>query len=305
MNLRVRRLVRVLLIVALVMVCLGASACAASISCRINANTKVYKSPSTSSASLKVAKNTSVTMTAYSGNWAQITKSGVKAYIPLKYLTLTKRLTAYASTSTPLYKSASSSSGKLGTLAKGTTVYINGRDGSYYRVQNSSGSITGYVKISCVSSSKPKTSSSSSSSSKAKYSSSMSNSQKIEYVIAVAESLKGKPYSSNANPPSSFDCSRYVKYCFAQAKVSLSGSAQAQGYDTSRQRIKSISSLKRGDVVVFNTNASDSDLSDHTGIYLGSGYFIHASSSAGKVIVSSLSSGYYKRTFSWGLRIFG
>ncbi len=316
MNTTLRRLVRVLVISAALMVCLCVTAFAASISCRVNTTTKVYKSPSTSSASIKVAKNTRVTMTAYNGSWALVTRDGVKAYIPIKYLTLTNRLTAYTSTSTAMYKSASSSSSKLGTLAKGTKIYINGRDGSYFRVQNSSGSITGYVKISNVTSKKPSgsssgsssdssSSSSSGSSSSGKYSPSMSNSQKIEYVISVAESLKGKPYSSSANPPSSFDCSRYVKYCFGQADVKLSGTAKTQGYDTSHERITSISSLKRGDVVVFNTNASDDDLSDHTGIYLGSGYFIHASSSAGKVIVSSLSSGYYKRVFSWGLRIFG
>ena len=61
--------------------------------------------------------------------------------------------------------------------------------------------------------------------------------------------------------------------------------------------------LKRGDMVCFDT-VSDSDACDHTGIYLGNGYFIHASSAAKKVILSSLSSGYYKRTFSWGRRVF-
>ena len=49
---------------------------------------------------------------------------------------------------------------------------------------------------------------------------------------------------------------------------------------------------------------SDDDLSDHVGIYIGEGYFIHASSAARKVILSFLRSGYYKRTFSWGRRIF-
>ena len=53
----------------------------------------------------------------------------------------------------------------------------------------------------------------------------------------------------------------------------------------------------------FDT-VSDNDECDHTGIYLGGGYFIHASSAAKKVILSSLASGYYKRTFSWGRRIF-
>ena len=60
--------------------------------------------------------------------------------------------------------------------------------------------------------------------------------------------------------------------------------------------------LKRGDLVFFDT-VSDSDLSDHAGIYLGNGYFIHASSGGGKVMVSNLASGYYNRVFVWGRRV--
>lgn len=322
MKINIRQLMRSVLIIMILMVYLSSSALAASYACKINTRTKVYQRASTSSASITVPKNMKCTMTGLSGSWARVKNGKTTAYIPVKYLTLTNRITAYAASSTPMYKKASSSSSKMGTLSKGTKVYINGRDGSFFRCQNSSGSITGYVKISALSPNKPKVSSSSSSSSGSSsssnsssssssstsvptYSSGMSNSQKIDFIVKLAESLKGKPYSSSANPPKSFDCSRFVKYCFGQAKISLSGSAKDQGYSSKYDRITSTGSLKKGDVVVFNTNSTDSDLSDHTGIYIGSGYFIHASSSAGKVIVSSLSSGYYKRTFSWGLRIIG
>jgi cell wall-associated NlpC family hydrolase len=287
------------------MVYFCSSALAAGYACRINTSTKVYKRASTSSASMKVGKNTKCTMKGVKGSWAQIERSGTSAYIPVKYLTLTDRITAYASKSTTMYKRASASSSKLGTLAKGTTVYINGRDGSFFRCQNKSGSVTGYVKMSHLTEKKPSSSSVSSSagSSSSSTSSSSGKTGKVETAIKMAESLLGKPYDSDANPPKSFDCSRFVRYCYDQADVSLSASAKSQGYDSRYERVASVSALKRGDVVVFNTNASDSDLSDHTGIYLGSGHFIHASSSAGKVIKSSLSSGYYERTFSWGLRI--
>ena len=56
-------------------------------------------------------------------------------------------------------------------------------------------------------------------------------------------------------------------------------------------------------MVFFNTNLTDGDMCDHTGIYIGNGDFIHASSSAGKVIISNLNSGYYNQRFSWGRRI--
>ena len=105
--------------------------------------------------------------------------------------------------------------------------------------------------------------------------------------------------------PEKFDCSGFTYYCFKQIGITLKDSAYKQGYDSKYEKLMTFSELKRGDVVIFNT-VSDSDLSDHTGIYLGNGYFIHASSSAKKVVVSQFktsSSNYYERVFSWGLRI--
>ena len=119
----------------------------------------------------------------------------------------------------------------------------------------------------------------------------------------MAQYLLGVPYSSSANPPASFDCAKFCHYCYGQASSgAVKGSCHEQGYDDRYDRI-SYDDLKRGDMVCFDT-VSDSDACDHTGIYLGGGYFIHASSAAKKVILSSLSSGYYKRTFSWGKRVF-
>ncbi len=57
-----------------------------------------------------------------------------------------------------------------------------------------------------------------------------------------------------------------------------------------------------GDLVFFNT-VSDSDLSDHAGIYISDGNFIHASSGGGEVMIFNLDSGYYNRVFSWGRRV--
>ena len=54
---------------------------------------------------------------------------------------------------------------------------------------------------------------------------------------------------------------------------------------------------------MFFDTVTDNDPSDHAGIYLGGGWFIHASSGQGKVVVSNLASGYYNRVFSWGRRV--
>ncbi len=135
------------------------------------------------------------------------------------------------------------------------------------------------------------------------YSESMSNPEKLEYVIYVAQNQLGKPYVWGANGPSKYDCSGLTCYIFKKIGISLKRSAYSQGYDNSHPKIEGISNLRRGDAVYFNT-VSDSDLSDHAGIYIGNGYFIHASSGGHRVVVSSLLSGsYYNRVFSWGRRI--
>ena len=88
---------------------------------------------------------------------------------------------------------------------------------------------------------------------------------------------------------------------FKKYGYSLLRSAQQQGYNDKYTKL-SRSQLKMGDIVCFNT-ISDSDLSDHVGIYISDGDFIHASSGGGRVMISNLDSGYYNRVFSWGRRI--
>lgn len=124
---------------------------------------------------------------------------------------------------------------------------------------------------------------------------------KLEYVIYIGQNQLGKPYVYGANGTSSYDCTGFTCYCFKQIGISLKRSAVDQGYDNTYTKISSISDLQRGDLVYFDT-ISDSDLSDHAGIYLGGGFFIHASSGQGKVVISTLASGYYNRVFSWGRR---
>ena len=125
--------------------------------------------------------------------------------------------------------------------------------------------------------------------------------EKIEYVIYVAQQQLGKPYVYGASGTSKYDCSGLTLYCYKQVGVSLPHSAQMQGYNCGT-KIESLSSMQRGDIVCMNT-VSDSDLSDHVGIYLGNNKMIHASSGAGEVIISDLGSGYYNRVFSWGRRV--
>lgn len=126
--------------------------------------------------------------------------------------------------------------------------------------------------------------------------------EKLEYVIYLAQGKLGKPYVYGATGPDKFDCSGLTTWAFKAVGVALKRSAYAQGYDESFTKIEGVPGLRRGDLVFFNT-ISDSDLSDHVGIYLGEGYFIHASSGGHRVVVSNLTTGFYNRVYSWGRRV--
>ena len=310
MSRRIPRVLRALILVMAVMLAF-ASALADSVEVRLNASTKVYQKATTSARSAKVPKGLRVDLKACAKGWGKITYKGRTAYVKLKYLDRVNPLKAYVTEAASIYRDSSASK-KLATAPAGTVVYVVGVDGSYVRVQNKSGSETGYIKAGVLSSGKVSASGGQSSSG-ASGSDSMPESlratesgaagSKIERAIFVAQALVGAPYAKKAEPPKSFDCATYAYYCYGKAGCdSMKSSSKGQGYDDSFDKID-YDHLKRGDLVCFDT-VSDKDLSDHVGIYLGSGYFLHASSAAKKVMLSSLSSGYYKRTFSWGRRIF-
>ncbi|MDO4740934.1 MAG: peptidoglycan-binding protein [Eubacteriales bacterium] len=124
----------------------------------------------------------------------------------------------------------------------------------------------------------------------------------IETVIRYALAQLGKPYVYGSAGPNSFDCSGLTYYCFKKVGITLPRSARDVGYSTALGERIPYDELQRGDIVCFNT-ISDSDLSDHVGIYLGDGKFIHAPHTGSDVIVASMSSGYYVRNFSWARRV--
>ena len=121
-------------------------------------------------------------------------------------------------------------------------------------------------------------------------------------IIETAKKYLGCKYVYACEDPPYFDCSGLTQYVFKQYGYSLLRTAYQQGYNDKYQKL-TMSQLKTGDLVFFNTNLTDGDLCDHTGIYIGNGDFIHASSSAAKVIISNLNTGYYSQRFSWGRRI--
>ena len=118
---------------------------------------------------------------------------------------------------------------------------------------------------------------------------------RIDKFINAANSKIGCEYLLGARGPNKFDCSGFVYWCLKQAGVEGTR-LNAAGYSmkSNWKKIDSINNLKRGDILFFR---SDTDKSvNHTGIYVGGGNMIDASSGNGKVVKRALSA-YWKRNF--------
>lgn len=269
-------------------------------------------------------RNVEFTVVATSGSWARITYQGKTGYAQLKDMkkvstSQAKRL-AYTNQMTKVYQKASSSSKVLDTLTADYPVYIVGTSGSYYQVTNYDGKGSGYVRktylsdtkkdIFAIAANKKGTYSSSNSStyisssvkSKQEYvAASMGRSKYIEYIIYAAQSKIGCKYSVSPNNTTTFKNPSFVKACFATLDFYVPSSIKEIGHG-GKAAFVSRRELKRGDIVCFDCEGGNDDIIDHVGIYLGNGYFIHASNAAGMVVVSRMNSGYYYKSFCWGRR---
>jgi len=116
-------------------------------------------------------------------------------------------------------------------------------------------------------------------------------------LISLAKSKIGSPYIYAKNGPDSFDCSGFVYYVFKENKINLPRTSIDQSKVADRI---SIDKLKEGDLVFFDTSLKGHI--NHSGIYLGNGKFIHASSGKANGVTISDINGWYKDKFRWGIK---
>jgi cell wall-associated NlpC family hydrolase len=99
-------------------------------------------------------------------------------------------------------------------------------------------------------------------------------------VVRVALAQVGKPYVfGGAAPEQGFDCSGLVRYVIGQVYVMPPRTAAKQARTGAAIRRDG---LRPGDILAFGVG----DTVTHVGIYVGDRKFVHASSVAGRVIVS-------------------
>lgn len=112
-------------------------------------------------------------------------------------------------------------------------------------------------------------------------------------IVQCAQTYIGCKYVYGANGPSTFDCSGFVKYIYAQFGYNLNRTATDQlenGISVEK------SSLQPGDLVFFRSSGTEKPVS-HVGMYIGGGDFIHASTNEYQVRIDNLDSGYYAGIF--------
>jgi peptidoglycan hydrolase-like protein with peptidoglycan-binding domain len=123
----------------------------------------------------------------------------------------------------------------------------------------------------------------------------------VKKMLDFARQQVGKKYSYSTEGPSSFDCSGLIYYVLKYMGISTARySASGFSFVDNWEMISSKSALQPGDLLFFKSDGSNRIT--HTGIYLKDGEFINASSSDGKVKISSLS-GYYDRNFVRARRV--
>lgn len=103
-------------------------------------------------------------------------------------------------------------------------------------------------------------------------------------IVALARAQIGTRYRlGGTSPARGFDCSGFVRYVLGALKISLPRTA-AQQAALGSPIPKDTTHLRPGDLLTFGRGTRVT----HIGIYVGNGRYVHASTSAGRVIETSL-----------------
>ena len=118
-------------------------------------------------------------------------------------------------------------------------------------------------------------------------------------LTVIAQEHLGKPYVYGKTGPNSFDCSGFVYGVHKQKGIILPRTSLNQSAIDGNKILRDF--LQKGDLVFFDT-ANEGKV-NHSGIYLGEGKFIHASSGKANSVTISRLDDWYKDKFKWGKRL--
>ncbi|WP_195251619.1 C40 family peptidase [Romboutsia sp. 1001713B170207_170306_H8] len=238
-----------------------------------------------------LSKGDEVSVISESNGWAKINYKGTNGYVSSDYIvskdnsgSSSESITSYkivTATTLNVRSGPGTSYSKITTISYGAEVGVISESNGWSKIKYNGK--TGYVSSQYLSNK-----------SEGSNDSSETNS-KVDKLISFAKTLLGKDYSWGAEGPNSFDCSGFTYYVFKQsAGITIPRVSKDQSkYGTYVSR----SSVKKGDLVFFDTNGSNDGNVSHVGIYIGNGQFIHASSSKDEVVISDFNSNYYTNAF--------
>ena len=225
--------------------------------------------------------------------WYQVAYNGKTGYVSADYLLMDQDnvFETYGRVNgdgVNVRSGASTEAEVLASVNTGTIVTVNGLVDGWYDVTCQYGT-KGYIRSDFLDLTKDATSSTASGSA----------------IVNTANQYPGTRYSYGGASPSGFDCSGFTMYVYSQHGYSLPHSATSQWQSGLGSRVYSIGELQSGDLVFFNDPSRNAGKAcSHAGIYIGSGQFIHSSSSKSNgVIISDLTSGYYNTYFVGGIHV--
>lgn len=225
--------------------------------------------------------------------WYQVAYNGKTGYVSADYLLMDQDnvFETYGRVNgdgVNVRSGASTEAEVLASVNTGTIVTVNGLVDGWYDVTCQYGT-KGYIRSDFLDLTKDATSSTASGSA----------------IVNTANQYLGTRYSYGGASPSGFDCSGFTMYVYSQHGYSLPHSATSQWQSGLGSRVYSIGELQSGDLVFFNDPSRNAGKAcSHAGIYIGSGQFIHSSSSKSNgVIISDLTSGYYNTYFVGGIHV--
>lgn len=186
----------------------------------------------------------------------------------------------------------STTSRKIATLQRGTTLRVLYRNGKWAKVALANG-VCGFVYRPLLAAgpgySTPTRSSDTIASTEPE--------RNTSSVVRTALAYRGTRYARGGTGRGGFDCSGFTRYVYSRFGIKLPHSSAAQaglGIPVSRD------DLEPGDLVFFQTSRRGIS---HVGIYIGEGKFVHASNHGRGVTVDSLGSSYYGPRYRGARRI--
>ncbi len=246
----------------------------------------------------KLYNGETVEVTGKIGDWYIIDYNGASRYVSAEYVDIgdvgvQNSMGTISGSSVNVRSGPSTDYDVLGKLLEGTNVSVIGIEGGWYKIKFVE--LIGYVHPDYLSVNGLVLTSVATGSTTA--STPEVDKTLAEKIIDYAYNYLGVPYVYGGESPDGFDCSGFTQYVYNYFGYAINRTATDQyengvyiAYDD----------LALGDLVFFSSNVKPIG---HVGIYVGDGYFIHATSPGDVVRVTDLASEYYAARYVGARRI--